>query len=136
MEDMMRLKDKLWDEIAEISRKPELGAGDLEIAHKLTDTIKNIDKICMLEEDESGEDGGYSGRHYVRGHYSNTGRGSYRGGSYAGQRRRSDGRYSRGGNDDDGRVEMMSYLSAAMSTTADENDREMIRRMMDQMRER
>lgn len=30
-----------------------MGAGDLEVIHKLTDTIKNINKICMLEEDGS-----------------------------------------------------------------------------------
>lgn len=82
------LEDKLCKELDEIAEKPELGAGDLEIAHKLTDTLKNIYKIEMYRE----EDGGYSrageweadmrgtygrdnsyarrGRHYVRGHYS------------------------------------------------------------------
>ena len=69
-------------------RKGELGAGDLELAHKLTDTIKNIDKICALEEDggysEAGDwegRGSYNrgssyanrGKHYVRGHYSRDG---------------------------------------------------------------
>ena len=52
---MEKLKEKLFEELDEISRKPEMGAGDLEVIHKLTDTIKNIDKICRLEED-----GGYS----------------------------------------------------------------------------
>ena len=52
---MEKLKEKLFEELEEISRKPEMGAGDLEVIHKLTDTIKNIDKICMLEEE-----GGYS----------------------------------------------------------------------------
>ena len=55
MEYMYELKEKLCDELEEIANKGELGAGDLEIIHKLTDTIKNIDKIGMLEED-----GGYS----------------------------------------------------------------------------
>lgn len=50
MEYMHELKDKLCDELEEIARKGELGAGDLEIIHKLTDTIKNIDKIEMLED--------------------------------------------------------------------------------------
>ena len=89
MEYMYELKDKLCKELDEIARKPEMGAGDLEIIHKLTDTIKNLDKIEMLE------DGGYSqegysregsnsyargssyanrGKHYVRGHYSRDGR--------------------------------------------------------------
>ena len=86
MKALYDLKDKLHMELEEIARKPEMGAGDLELVHKLTDTIKNIDKICALEED-----GGYSqavdnmdgynrgnsyanrGKHYVRGHYSRDG---------------------------------------------------------------
>ena len=39
MEYMDKLRDKLCDELDEIARKGELGAGDLEIVHKLTDTI-------------------------------------------------------------------------------------------------
>ena len=45
MEYMHELKEKLCEELEEIARKPEMSAGDLEAAHKLTDTIKNIDKI-------------------------------------------------------------------------------------------
>ena len=43
---MHELKEKLCEELEEIARKPEMSAGDLEAAHKLTDTIKNIDKIA------------------------------------------------------------------------------------------
>lgn len=72
MEYMHELKEKLCKELEEIARKGELGAGDLEIVHKLTDTIKNLDKIEMLE------DGGYSQTG------DREGRGSYaRGSSYA-----------------------------------------------------
>ena len=39
--------EKLCEELKEIARKGELGAGDLEIVHKLTDTIKNLYKIEM-----------------------------------------------------------------------------------------
>ena len=91
MKALYDLKDKLQDELDEIARKPEMSAGDLETVHKLTDTIKNIDKICALEEDggysEAGdyEGGAYGrgssyanrGKHYVRGHYSRDGRGGY-----------------------------------------------------------
>lgn len=132
MKEMYELKEKLQDELDEIARKPELSAGDLEHAHKLTDTIKNIDKICMLEEE-----GGYSqavdydgygrgnsyargGRHYVRGHYSRD--------DGTDGRRDNRGRYSRG----DGRSEMMEHLEMALDS-ADEKDREMIRRMMKQI---
>ena len=73
MKALYELKDKFEMELEELARKGELGAGDLELAHKLTDTIKNIDKICALEED-----GGYS----EAGDWE--GRGAYnRGSSYA-----------------------------------------------------
>ena len=55
MKALYDLKEMLSAELEEIARKPEMSAGDLETVHKLTDTIKNIDKICALEED-----GGYS----------------------------------------------------------------------------
>lgn len=127
MKDLIKMKDKLWDELAEIAKQPELGAGDLEVVHKLTDTIKNIDKICALED---GMDGYSSARHYVRGHYSRDSRREmYHDGYGYAPRRDAMGRYSR----DDGRDEMMSHLSAAMATS-DEEDREMIRRLMDKMK--
>ena len=54
MKTLYDLKDMLCAELDEIGKKGEMSAGDLETVHKLTDTIKNIDKITMLEE------GGYS----------------------------------------------------------------------------
>ena len=133
---MEKLKEKLWEELEEISEKPELGAGDLELVHKLTDTIKNIDKICMLEDGEYSEaiDGmdygrgasyaGRRGKHYVRGHYSRDGRMD---GDYS-TRRDKRGRYSR----DDGRSEMMEHIEMAMDS-ANEQDRETIKRFMRQL---
>ncbi len=132
-----KLKDKLHDELEKIEHKSDLSAGDLEAAHKLTDTIKNIDKICMLEEasgySEAVDNGDYGrgssyanrGKHYVRGHYSRDG-GMDRGGYSS--RRDSRGRYSR----DDGRSEMMEHLEMAMDTATDQ-DRETIKRFMRQL---
>lgn len=51
MHALKELKEKFHDELEKIARKSEMSAGDLETAHKLTDTIKNIDKICMFEDD-------------------------------------------------------------------------------------
>ena len=78
---MYDLRNMLCDELDELARKGELGAGDLDIVHKLTDTIKNIDKIEAMEEDgySSRRDEydirgrGRRGTHYVRGHYSRDG---------------------------------------------------------------
>ncbi len=139
MKALYDLKDKLHMELEEIARKPEMGAGDLELVHKLTDTIKNIDKICALEED-----GGYSqavdnmdgynrgnsyanrGKHYVRGHYSRDGY-SQNGYSQNGYSRR-DRRYSR----DDGRDYMISQLED-MAEGASDKSREAIRRCIAQL---
>ena len=83
---MYDLRDMLCKELDEISRKGELGAGDLEIAHKLTDTIKNIDKIEMMEDDGYSRDGDYSsdGDYSRGGDWQADMRGTYgRGSSYA-----------------------------------------------------
>ncbi len=91
MKAMYDLRDMLCKELDEITRKGELGAGDLDIAYKLVSTVKNIDKIEMMEDDGDysrrysrdgnweadmrgnyGRDSSYArrGTHYVRGHYS------------------------------------------------------------------
>ena len=132
MEYMYELKDKLCKELDEIARKGELGAGDLEIIHKLTDTIKNIDKIEILEED-----GGYS----QAGDWEMEGRGSYnRGSSYRGQRRDSRGRYSREGRGSrggysrhDAKEAMMEQMEMLMEQAGSEREREAIRRCMGQL---
>lgn len=92
---MHELKRKLMDELMEYEKKGELSAGSLDAIHKLTDTIKNIDKIELLETDggyssgvgtwsargmydgkmsdyrgDGGESYAKKGQHYVRGHYS------------------------------------------------------------------
>lgn len=131
MEYMHELKEKLCKELDEIARKPEMGAGDLEIIHKLTDTIKNLDKIEMLEED------GYS----RAGNWEADMRGTYgRGSSYRGRKRDSMGRYSREGRDgrggysrDNAKDEMMRHLDEMMDSASSEKEREIIRRTMSQL---
>lgn len=94
------LRDMLCEELDEYGRERKNGLSehDLDTVHKLTDTIKNIDKIMMLEDGDYSRTGeweadmrgtygrdngdGYNrgnsyanrGRHYVRGHYSRTDR--------------------------------------------------------------
>ena len=50
MKALHELREMLCRELDDIAGKGELTAGSLETVHKLTDTIKNIDKIMMLEE--------------------------------------------------------------------------------------
>lgn len=131
MEYMDKLRDKLCDELDEIARKGELGAGDLEIIHKLTDTIKNLDKIEMLE------DGGYS----QAGDWEADMRGTYgRGSSYRGRKRDSMGRYSREGRGgrggysrNDAKEAMMEQMEMLMDQAGSEREREAIRRCMGQL---
>ena len=116
---MHELKEKLCEELKEIARKGELGAGDLEIVHKLTDTIKNLDKIEMLEE-----------------HWEADMRGTYgRGSSYRGRKRDSMGRYSRDGrmySRTDAKEHMMDQIEDMMSG-ANEREKEILRRAMEQL---
>ena len=131
MEYMHELKEKLCDELEEIARKGEFSAGDLEAVHKLTDTIKNLDKIEMLE------DGGYS----QSGDWEADMRGTYgRGSSYRGRKRDSMGRYSREGRGgrggysrNDAKEAMMEQMEMLMDQAGSEREREAIRRCMGQL---
>ena len=128
MEKLFELKEKLCEELEEIARKPDMGPGDLEIIHKLTDTIKNIGKIEMVDEEGgSSQDDGYdTNGGYGRGVSYARGRGGRRG--TRNSRRDSMGRYSR----DDGRSEMMEHIEAALDA-ANDKDREAIKRFMRQL---
>ena len=131
MEYLYDLKEKLCKELEEYAQKSNMNAGDLEMVHKLTDTIKNVDKIMMLEE------GGYSqaadmdspssyargssyanrGKHYVRGHYSR------------------DGGYSRarGYSRSEAKDSMMEQLGAMMEDASNDREREAIRMCMEHL---
>lgn len=155
MRAMHELKEMLCKELDKIAMKGELTAGSLETVHKLTDTIKNIDKIEMLEDDEDGyserrdsmgryaradgmmyhepyDERGSSyrsrrGTHYVRGHYS-------RDDGYSGEDMGAMGRetrrgYSRG----DGKDRMMHELGMMMED-ADEHERRILERAMSEIR--
>ena len=136
MKALYEQKEKFEMELEELARKGELGAGDLELAHKLTDTIKNIDKICALEEDggysEAGDwegRGSYNrgssyanrGKHYVRGHYSRDG--------YSNRGYSRESGYSR----HDAKEQMMAQLEDMMGSVSNEREREAIRRCMEQL---
>lgn len=118
MDAMYDLRDMLCKELDEIAHKGEMSAGDLETVHKLTGTIKNIDKVLMFE------DGGYS----RGGDWSADIRGNYgRGNSYRGRRRDSMGRYSRA----DAMEHMREQLEDMMHNADNDRVREALRRAMD-----
>ena len=69
MEYIEKIKKMLCKELDEYAMKQKLTGGDLDMIWKLTDTVKNLDKISMLEESEgySEERGGMRGRSYIHG---------------------------------------------------------------------
>lgn len=118
MKSLHNLKYLLCEELEKIAVKGELTAGSLETVHKLTDTIKNIDKIMMMEEEEgyreaggysmegggySMEGGGYSQARGGRGVGNRGGGGGNRGGGYSGDGDwEARGRFGGGNSYDDG----------------------------------
>ena len=160
---MHKLKEMLMDELYEYEEKAKKANGgkismqELEKIHKLTDTVKNIDKIEMLEEG-----GGYSeesrwmadgrmygtsyddGTSYARGRGRNAkrdsmGRYSSEGESYRGGSSYDDGMsYARGRNarrDSMGRYsrdggDVMERLEEMMEEASTPKEREAIKRCM------
>lgn len=151
MKHLEKLKEALCEELDKFGKSGDITVNSLEKIHKLTDTIKNIDKIMMLEEEEgyseargrrgrgrsSYEMGGSSydddmmyserrgrGRNAKRdsmGRYSSEG-GSYEGGSYE---RGGQGGYSR----DEATDWMMRELGSMMED-ADPKQREALKKCM------
>lgn len=115
-------KEMLCEELDKIIDKGALSVGDLEILHKISDTLKNLMKIELLEDET-----GYSERRHrdSRGRYS---REPYdeNGNSYAVERRR--GMYSH----EDGKERMMRKFSEIMDGAKPEY-RRIIERAMDEL---
>lgn len=147
-----KIKKKLCKEIDEIGERNDLRASDIEMLYKMTDIVKNIDKIEMLEEggEEMSE---RRGRISYRGGSSYEG-GSYEGGSYEGDsyaRRRGRSSYGEGSYDVDmsmargrrgrnqysrseAKDEMMSKLGHMMKE-ADSDERKILEKAMRQIEE-
>lgn len=132
MEYMHKIKNMLCEELEEYGKKKSLSVSDVEMIHKLTDTVKNIDKIEMLEGDD-----GYSETYpyYMGGSSYARGRGRYakrdRMGRYSSDmdddysERRMDRRYSR----DDAKDHIMNRLGEMMED-ADPKEREALKECM------
>lgn len=158
---MHDLKDLLCAELEDYAEKGKksgkMSMGDLDSIHKLTDTVKNILKIDMLE-DETGysEDGAYMGEGRI---YGTSYDGYDRGTSYARGRGRyakrdSMGRYSsrgmsydddmsyargsrgvnRGYSRDDGKAYMMEQLEDMMEDAEKPAEKEALRRCMEALK--
>nr|DAI94852.1 MAG TPA: hypothetical protein [Caudoviricetes sp.] len=113
------LREMLCEELDEYNRDAKNGLNErvLDTVHKLTDTIKNIDKIMMLEDGDYSRSGEWEAD--MRGNYGRT-ENYNRGNSYANRGRHYvRGHYSRG----DGREKMISDIENMMQdATGTERD--------------
>ena len=140
MEYIEKIKKMLCRELEKFSMKTDLNVTDLEKIHKLSDTIKNLDKIKMLEEESEGYSEARMGRGGSRYSYDDEMMYSERRGRGRNAKRDSMGRYSseggyaedyRGGmySYDDAKDHMMSKLGSMMED-ADPNEREILKDCM------
>lgn len=153
---MHDLKDLLCAELEDYAEKGKksgkMSMGDLESIHKLTDTVKNILKIDLMEsEDGYSEDGTYMGEGRIYGTSYDDGMHREGGYSYARGRGRyakrdSMGRYSRDGgmsyrggmrggySRDDAKSYMIEQIEEMMETAEKPTEKEALRRCMDALK--
>ena len=150
---MHDLKDLLCAELEDYAEKGKnsgkMSMGDLESIHKLTDTVKNILKIDLMESDDGySEDGAYMGEGRIYGTSYDDGMRRGVGYSYARGRGRyakrdSMGRYSRddgymrryvGYSREDGKAYMMEQLEDMMEDAEKPAEKEALRRCMEALK--
>lgn len=140
MEYIEKIKKMLCRELEKFSMKTDLTVSDLERIHKLSDTVKNLDKIKLLSEEEEGYSEARGGRGGSRYSYDDEMMYSERRGRGRNAKRDSMGRYSseggyaedyRGGmySYDDAKDHLMSKIGEAMEG-ADPNEREILKDCM------
>ena len=155
---MHKIKEMLMNELYEYEEKAKkmpngkLSTQELEKIHKLTDTVKNIDKIEMLEDGEGySEDGAYMGEGRIYGTSYARGRGrnakrdrmgryssddgmSYDGDSYArggqGGRGGNRGGSSYGMSYDGAKEHLMDKAEEMLEMTHDPKERRAIEKFM------
>lgn len=130
---MDKLKEMLCTELEDYADRKSLSTSDLDMIHKLTDTIKNLGKIEMLEDkdgysehypyDDKGSSYARRGTHYVRGHYSRDN-----------DEKDYSERYDRYYSKDEAKDKMMSKLGSMMDS-ADPKEREILKHAMRKLEE-
>lgn len=147
-ESYKKVRERLCREFDEIAAKPDMSIGDLEMLHKLTDTIKNIDKIEMLEGEGGSSYGGdweargtydHMGGHSERRRRDSMGRFSRNGAGQGGGSYNDGGGYrgggmNRGGSYGEGGESVHELLEDAMEMATSERERSAIRRAIEEIR--
>ena len=137
MEYMHKIKKMLCKELEEYGEKKSLSSADVEMIHKLTDTVKNLDKISLLEQGDDGYSETYP--YYMGGSsYAGRGRGRIARRDRMGRYSSDDGmsyddyseeRMDRGYSRDDANDHLMRGLGSMMED-ADPNEREILKDAM------
>lgn len=130
---MKRLCELCEDELEQIISKGELSMSTLEQAHKLTDTIKNVKKIEMLDGGD-GYSRNSSGQSYARdayGRYSRDDGYSYEAydGTQGSRRSEPYQMYSR----HTGKEKLMEQINAMMQD-ASEREKDTLRRFREELK--
>ena len=135
MQEFNDIKGMVYDEIENISRQGKLNKESVCILGELVDILKDIGTVEMFEEELYVPENEYS---LASGYMSNGGhsqRGNIRGGnSYRGNKSYGYGRRNYGGYSRDGAHDhMISQLHQIMNETQNDEDRQAVQRLIDQM---
>ena len=131
MKHLEKLKEALCEELDKFGKSGDITVNSLEKIHKLTDTIKNIDKIMMLEEDDGYSEEMY-GSSYARGrrYAKRDSMGRYsKDGGYSEKDDYSERRMARGYSRDEATDHLMRQLGSMMED-ADPKQRETLKKWM------
>lgn len=132
LDEIVRLAENEFDAIAKNGKFRS--REEIDSVYKLMDIVKDANEIMCMEEDGSYR--GESYRYPVRESYRGSYRESYRddGMSYArGRKRDSMGRYSRAYRGYSGKEDYIENLRGMMEDAPDEQTRQSIQRMIQQM---
>ena len=132
MKHLEKLKEALCEELDKFGKSGDITVNSLEKIHKLTDTIKNIDKIMALESEDDGYSEEMYGGSYARGrrYAKRDSMGRYsRDGGYSEDDDYSERRMGRGYSRDEATDHLMRQLGAMMED-ADPKQRETLKKWM------
>lgn len=141
MQEFDNVKDMLYCEIDEISKQHKLDMNTLKVLGEIVDVLKDMGTIEMFEEgvyqpepeeeysfaSSYGRDGDYSQRKHP---YYYNGSNGYRSGRSVNN---GYSRRSRGYSYEDGKGQMIDELNNLMMKATNQNDKEAIRRLIDQI---
>lgn len=135
---MHKLKKYLKEELRQYEEKGNLSSSDLQAVHTITDTIKNLCKIDILEE-EYEEGHSRDGRWMARGSYDDDS--SYRRrrdrmGRYSrdGGYSEEGGGYSRRGSYEGGKEQMVECIEEMMEDAKSPREKDILKRCLAEMK--